>query len=101
MEFEEIHVDESKFRPFHHARIVVTDLGQHEDGSRLTKHSTGRIFDRYGAKEFDENGNIIMNIDVIEQPELYKGVRDGYSSKYMGFTLLQFNEIQKIGTPNL
>ncbi|KAF5723288.1 heterokaryon incompatibility (het-6OR allele) [Fusarium mundagurra] len=36
----------SEYRPFHHARLVVTDLGQHQNGELLDSRSTGFVYDR-------------------------------------------------------
>jgi hypothetical protein len=55
--------DEHRLRPFHHARLVVTDFGQHLDGEPLDEHSTGCVFDRYGSKEYTEEGKRTKSLD--------------------------------------
>jgi hypothetical protein len=97
IEYEPRHKDENIARPFHHARIVVTDSGQHLDGEPLTARSTGYIFDRYGSKEYTKEGEKIKELGIVEEGEPYEGCEPGFWSIYWGYTRFSFKEIKQIG----
>ncbi|CAH0027952.1 unnamed protein product [Clonostachys rhizophaga] len=94
VEVEPTRQTSTPLRPFHHARVVVTDPGQHKRGEDLTERSTGMVYDRGDGVVI---GTTQKNKDLdIVAPKPYSGIPDNWKSNYRGFTDKSPEEIQKI-----
>ncbi|VUC29475.1 unnamed protein product [Clonostachys rosea] len=80
-----------RIRPFQHARLVVTDPGQHQNGEPLDASSKGYIFDRNWAKSFQNSERMTLR----NQDRKYTGLQLGYWSWYCGYTTLNLTEINQ------
>nr|RBQ90375.1 hypothetical protein FVER53263_08628 [Fusarium verticillioides] len=84
----------SSLRPFHHARVVVTEVGQHLNGEPLNAQSSGFVYDRHDGVVIGTTTK--DKVLARKDPQKYHGLPDGWQSVYYGFTDHSFDEIEEI-----
>lgn len=89
----------SSLRPFHHARVVVTEVGQHLNGEPLNAQSSGFVYDRHDGVVIGTSTK--DKVLAQKDPQEYEGLPKGWQSVYYGFTDHSFEEIEKIGTKRI
>ncbi|CZR44585.1 uncharacterized protein FPRO_14338 [Fusarium proliferatum ET1] len=84
----------SSLRPFHHARVVVTEVGQHLNGEPLNAQSSGFVYDRHDGVVIGTSTK--DKVLAQKDPQEYEGLPNGWQSVYYGFTDHSFEEIGNI-----
>ncbi|VZI03242.1 unnamed protein product, partial [Fusarium fujikuroi] len=84
----------SRLRPFHHGRVVVTEVGQHLNREPLNAQSSGFVYDRHDGVVIGTTTK--DKVLAQKDPQKYEGLANGWQSVYYGFTDHSFEEIEKI-----